>query len=358
MSSKHLLFGLAAMALASSAFAANRPAGYVTICTEGKTCSVSSSTNVAFGRSGQFFYKTLAGSFTCNEATFGGRVAGGTNECSVPSGTSTSSASSVSSSKSSSSKPPASSSSSKSSVSSSKSSSSTSSSTVPPNSCKPGSVITNATVDCGGITVGTSCAGGSESQQPIFTLVNATIKNVHIAAGQAADGIHCTSGNCRAENVVWDEVCEDAATLMDAGVTFTISGGSASNAKDKTFQHNAKNSTYIIENFQTFGQVGKLYRSCGDCNNNGGPRYVNINNVTINGTVTSTVVGLNRNYGDKATIRNLKVKGLVWTSATTSKPRICEEWFGISKGNGSTQKYGEFFNTQYCDVSPSDVTSF
>ncbi|HSD38732.1 MAG TPA: pectate lyase [Rhodocyclaceae bacterium] len=364
MTLKHLMFGLVAfgaIVFAGSVLAANRPAGYVTICNEGKTCSVATATNVAFGRADKFFYKTLTGSFVCNEATFGGKVAGGTNECSVPSGTATSSSSSVNSSVSSS-KPSSSSSSTSStatsSASSSKASSSTSSSTVPPNSCAPGSVISNATVDCGGVTVGTSCAGGSESQQPIFTLNNATIKNVHLKAGAAADGIHCASGNCRLENVVWDEVCEDAATNKSEGGTLTISGGSATAAPDKTFQHNSKNSTTVIENFQTFGQVGKLWRSCGDCTNNGGPRYVNINNVTINGTVTSTVVGVNRNYGDKATIRNLKVKGLTRPTATTTKPRICEEWKGIEKGSGSTEKYGEFFNTAYCDVSPSDVTSF
>ena len=356
MTMKHLMFGIAAMAVAGSAFAANRPAGYVTICTENKTCSVTATTNVAFGRADQFFYKTLTGSFVCNEATFGGRIGGGTNECSVPSGTSTSSVSSSRSSSSSSSVP--SSSSSSRSSSSTSSSSSVSSSTVPPNTCKAGSVITNATVDCGGVTVGTSCAGGSESQQPIFTLNNATIKNVHLAAGQAADGIHCVSGNCRLENVVWDGVCEDAATNKSEGGTMTVSGGSANAAQDKTFQHNSKNSTTVIENFQTFGQVGKLWRSCGDCTNNGGPRYVNINNVIINGTITSTVVGVNRNYGDKATIRNLKVKGLTRPTPTTTKPRICEEWKGISKGEGSTEKYGEFFNTAYCDVSPSDVIAF
>lgn len=181
---------------------------------------------------------------------------------------------------------------------------------------------------------------------------------MRLAAGKAADGIHCASGNCRIENVVWEAVCEDAATNKSEGGTLTVSGGSATEAPDKTFQHNSKNSTIVIENFQTYGKIGKLWRSCGDCTNNGGPRYVSINNVTINGTISSTVVGVNRNYGDKATIRNLKVKGLVWTSATTSKPRICEEWKGINKGEGSTEKYGEFFNTQYCDVSPSDVTSF
>jgi pectate lyase len=351
--------GLAALAALGNASAANRPSGYVTICTEGKTCAVTSSTNVAFGRADKFFYKVLTGSFVCNEATFGGRVAGGTNECSAPSGTSTSS---VSSSKASSSVASSSSSRASSSVASSSSSKASSSvassvSSTPSGSCTVGSVITNTTVDCGGATVGTSCSGGSESQLPLFTLNNATIKNLRINAN-AADGIHCASGNCRIENVVWEDVCEDAATNKSEGGTLTISGGSANAAEDKTFQHNSKNSTIVIENFNTYGQVGKLWRSCGDCTSNGGPRYVNINNVTINGTVTSTVVALNRNYGDKATIRNLKVKGLTRPTAITTKPRICEEWMGISKGSGSTVKYGEFFNTQYCDVSPSDVTSF
>lgn len=356
MHMKLLLPVLAALATLPAAHAANRPAGYVTICSEGKTCSVAANTSVAYGRADSFTYKTLSGSFVCGEVTFGSgtKVAGGVNECSVPSGSASSSASSSAASSAASSSVSSSSSSRASSSSSSATSSSSSSAT---GACAPGSVISNTTVDCGGITVGTSCNGGSESQQPIFTLNNATIRNVRINAN-AADGIHCASGNCRAENVVWEDVCEDAATNKSDGGTFTVSGGSASGADDKVFQHNSKNSTFVIENFNTYGKIGKLWRSCGDCTNNGGPRYVQINNVTINGTVGSTVVGVNRNYGDKATIRNLKVKGLVWTSATTSKPRICEEWKGIEKGNGSTEKYGEYFNTNYCDVSPSDVTSF
>ncbi|MFT3733728.1 MAG: pectate lyase [Rhodocyclaceae bacterium] len=97
---KSIRIALAAMAAALSfnASAANRPAGYVTLCSEGKTCSVSSSTKVAFGRADKFFYKQLTGSFVCNEATFGGRVAGGTNECSVPKSSASSSSSSSSSS--------------------------------------------------------------------------------------------------------------------------------------------------------------------------------------------------------------------------------------------------------------------
>ena len=46
--------GLLLAGAASAWGATNRPEGYVTICKMNETCSVSSSTNVAFGTSGQF----------------------------------------------------------------------------------------------------------------------------------------------------------------------------------------------------------------------------------------------------------------------------------------------------------------
>jgi len=343
MKLQHLILAGLGLVVSSGAFAANRPAGYLTICTEGKTCSVPASTNVAFGRADKFFYKVLTGSFVCNEATFGGKVAGGTNECSVPVGTSSSSA--ASSTTSSSSSRSSSSSSTASSVSSSVSS-------ATPNSCQPGSVISNTTVDCGNAVVGTSCAGGSESQQPVFTLKNATIRNVHIKAGAAADGIHCIEGACRLENVVWDDVCEDAATLMDAGTSMTVSGGSANAADDKVFQHNSKNSTVNIENFTTYNRIGKLYRSCGDCTNNGGPRFVNINNVKMTGS-NGAVAGINRNYGDKATIRNLKIYN--W-SFPDGNAEVCLVHIGVEKGSGSSSKIGIEWGTANCDVTSADVS--
>src|SRR5258708_24202685 len=81
-----LVLALGTTAIAGIAFAANRPSGYTTICNEGHTCSVSANTNVAFGRADHFLFKVLSGSFACSEATFGGRTAGGVNECSVPTG--------------------------------------------------------------------------------------------------------------------------------------------------------------------------------------------------------------------------------------------------------------------------------
>ncbi len=75
--------------IASAAFAAtNRPDGYTTICKISESCSVSQSTNVAFGAAGQFVFKVLNGSFVCSVATFGSDPipSKSVKECSVPSG--------------------------------------------------------------------------------------------------------------------------------------------------------------------------------------------------------------------------------------------------------------------------------
>jgi hypothetical protein len=207
-------------------------------------------------------------------------------------------------------------------------------------------------VDCGGRVVGTACNGQSESQQPVFTLADgASIRNVTLNAN-AADGIHCL-GNCTLQNVTWQDVCEDAATMRGgAGKVMNIMGGRAANADDKVFQHNGIGSTVNITAFTTTGSIGKLYRSCGDCSGNGGPRRVNVNMVNLE-KVTSAVVGVNSNFGDVARLRNIRIKGY-----TPGKPKVCSEMRGVVKGQGETSTIGERFNTPACDVSPSDVTPF
>lgn len=350
MKIKHILIGLFASALAMSASAANRPAGYVTICKEGQTCSVAGTTTVAFGRADQFIYKTLSGSFSCSQTTFGGRAEGGNNECSIKPA-STSSASSKSSKSSSLS------------VSSVKSSSASSSSVATVGSCKAGSTI-KGKVDCGSVSIGTSCSDQNEKQAPVLTLEEgASVKNLIIKAGGGADGIHC-KGNCTLENVVWEDVCEDAATMLGGpGTVMRVIGGSAKNADDKVFQHNGIGSTIYIEDFNTFGTIGRLWASCGNCENNSGPRKFIANGVNINGPVAkpdgtaSYVLRLNSNYGDKATVRNLKIKGY-----KLAAPKVCVQATGITKAEenaGAKQtNQGEFWNTAYCDISKSDVTSF
>jgi pectate lyase len=214
-------------------------------------------------------------------------------------------------------------------------------------------------VDCGGATVGTTCNEQDEGQQPVFNLADgAVLKNVRIKAGGGADGIHC-QGNCTLENVVWEDVCEDAATMHGgAGKVMKVIGGSASHAEDKVFQHNGKGSTINVSNFQTFGTIQRFWASCGNCSNNGGPRNLVATDVTINGPVAKPdgsagyLLRLNSNYGDKATVRNLRVKGY-----SLGKPKVCVQAIGVQPGEAQVNN-GEFWNTASCDISKTDVTSF
>lgn len=223
--------------------------------------------------------------------------------------------------------------------------------------CVAGATLTNRFVDCGGKTIGLSCPNSDEGQPAVLTLKNSSIRNVKIAANGGADGIHCTSGNCTLADVVWNDICEDAATNRSEGGTMTIAGGSAYNSNsggyggkpDKIFQHNSKNSTTIISGFTATGTNGKLWRSCGNCSNNGGPRNLLAYNVNIDGSIGS-IAGANRNYNDRATIRNLKIRNY-----SSGSPKVCEEFQGVQKGSSST-KYGEYWGTASCDVSRADVS--
>ncbi|TKX19784.1 pectate lyase-like protein [Elsinoe australis] len=161
------------------------------------------------------------------------------------------------------------------------------------------------------------------SDSAVFILENgASLSNVIIGAN-ALEGVHC-KGACTLTNVWFRDVCEDAISVLGNGNAL-ITGGGAANAKDKVVQHNGRG-TVTIRNYQV-NVAGKLYRGCGDCTNNGGPRNVVIENVKAFG-MTSDLVGINSNYGDKATISG--------SCGTTKK--VCTEYQGVSKGNGESKK--------------------
>lgn len=217
--------------------------------------------------------------------------------------------------------------------------------------CSWATITVSGTRDFGGATVGTSCNGDSESQQPVI-LVNdgGVVKNVTIAAGGGADGIHC-NGNCTLQNVTWADVCEDAATMKGgSGKKMTVSGGSAKNANDKIFQHNGVGSNVTISGFTVNGTNGKLYRSCGNCSSQG-KRTVNMSGITVNGTLSSGIAGINTNYGDVATIRSVRWKG--YKEGTN---HVCVAYTGVTSGEST--KIGDKWNTANCNVSKSDITAF
>ncbi len=362
-----LLSGVVLAACATSAFAANRPTGFTTICNEGKTCSVPASTLVAYGRADKFTYKTLSGSFVCGEVTFGAgtKVAGGTNECSVGRATSAVSSSAPAQSSSSAatsskvnSSAPSSIASSKSSVASSAASSAPSVGSYYPGCEKPEPTETvqlpaTRVVAAGEIFDGLNkrynLSGGSQSegQPPLFEVQEGGVVRNVIIGSLAADGIHC-KGNCTIERVWWEDIGEDAATAMGpAGTIMNITCGAAFNGSDKTFQFNGRGELHISKFYVQ--SAGKLARTCGDCTNNGGPRKIVINDVITRDV--STIVGINTNFGDTAIIRNLTLN-----NSGTSKTKICQVYKGVVKGSGSSSALGVEFDTANCDVRPADVT--
>ncbi|WP_233624216.1 pectate lyase [Actinoplanes sp. ATCC 53533] len=165
--------------------------------------------------------------------------------------------------------------------------------------------------------------GQGEGQAPMFQLADgATLSNVIIGT-PAADGVHCL-GTCTLRNVWWQDVGEDAATFKGtaAGQTMTIDGGGAMHASDKTFQHNGPG-TMIIKNFQA-ADIGKLYRSCGNCSKQFA-RHVQVSNVTVT-VPLKTLVGINPNFGDTAKISDVTVVG------GTAKTVICASFKGVTSG--------------------------
>jgi len=194
--------------------------------------------------------------------------------------------------------------------------------------------------------LGTS--GQSESQDPIFNVIEgATLANV-IIGNPAADGVHC-EGNCTLKNVWWEDVGEDAATLKGTSPSqvMTIDRGGAQKASDKIFQHNGPG-TMIIRNFcaQDFG---KLYRSCGNCDTQYA-RHVQLQNVlVVPGSSTSALVGVNSNYNDTATFGSILIK------AASNSLTVCQRYTGNNTG-AEPPKNGSGADGTVCMYAPSDIT--
>ncbi|TQL01035.1 pectate lyase [Cellulomonas sp. SLBN-39] len=187
--------------------------------------------------------------------------------------------------------------------------------------------------------------GQDEGQDPMFRLADgAVLKNVILGTG-AADGIHCT-GTCTLENVWWEDVGEDAATFRgsSASQTMTVVGGGARSASDKVFQHNGPG-TFVIRNFQASG-FGKLYRSCGNCSTQHA-RTVRVENVQVT-TPASSLVGINSNYGDRATLT-----GVIIVNDASRKVAVCEEYRGVTSGEPTKISSGP---STACGYSTSSIT--
>lgn len=117
----------------------------------------------------------------------------------------------------------------------------------------------------------------------------------------------------------------DAISILGTGDAY-ITGGGAQEASDKVIQHNGRGTVYVSD--YVVVNAGKVYRACGDCTDNGGPRNVVLDNVQASG-ISSDFVGINSNYGDTATISN---------SCGDGVDNVCQEYIGVEKGDGDSEK--------------------
>ncbi|KAL2852551.1 putative pectate lyase D [Aspergillus pseudodeflectus] len=198
----------------------------------------------------------------------------------------------------------------------------------------------NETFDGGMKTFGrgVSCSEGEGGDSDaVFMVENGgTLKNLIIGADQI-EGVHC-EGSCTIENVWWEAVCEDALSLKTGSGPFTVIGGGAQGAQDKVIQHNG-GGTVSISGFTVYN-FGKLYRSCGNCDEMY-ERHVTIEGVTaVEGS--STLVGINSNYGDTATIKSdTCVEGVETVCAEYEGNDTGDEPEKISEGPSSACQYSD-----------------
>ncbi|KAG3233136.1 hypothetical protein PI124_g21785, partial [Phytophthora idaei] len=190
-----------------------------------------------------------------------------------------------------------------------------------------------------------TCSGGEGQKDTAVFLVEAggTLKSAIIGKNQK-EGVHCDDHDCTIENVWWDDVCEDALSIKGgtASSVTTVTNCGARYASDKVVQHNGYG-TVKIDGF--FAQeFGKLYRSCGTCGDI--PRTVTVDNVYAIDPLVS-VVTVNKNYGDQATLSNIHVK----TTNGNNDVKVCQ-W---SQGGSSPSNLGDGPSGTLCQYSESDV---
>ncbi|ETS78158.1 hypothetical protein PFICI_10220 [Pestalotiopsis fici W106-1] len=150
-----------------------------------------------------------------------------------------------------------------------------------------------------------------------------------------ADAIFVLKSGATLSNVIWQDVCEDAITLKQDSGTSYINGGGAFAAADKIVQFNGFG-TVNIKNFYA-EDYGKVSRSCGNCDNNGGARHIVIDNVVaVDGGV---LCGINGNYGDSCTISN----------SCQDDGKSCDNYKGNNNGDEPT-KVSSGNDGTYCIV--------
>lgn len=185
-----------------------------------------------------------------------------------------------------------------------------------------------------------------EDQQPVFEVAEGgTLSNV-IIGSPGADGVHC-EGSCTLSSVWWEDIGEDAATFRGGdGSRFLVTGGAARGSDDKVFQHNGGGTLtvtgFAAEDFAT------LVRSCGNCSTQY-QRHIVLDGVEVI-VPASRLAGINENYGDSATLRNITIIGDDGRGVVP-----CQRYIGNDNGDEPEQT-GSGPDGTHCLYSESDIS--
>ncbi|MEU7720855.1 pectate lyase [Streptomyces tibetensis] len=198
---------------------------------------------------------------------------------------------------------------------------------------------------------GTGALGGGsqdEGQDPLFELADgAVLKNVIIGT-PAADGVHC-KGSCTLQNVWWTDVGEDAASFKgkSSSAVYKVVGGGAKNADDKVLQFNGAG-TLNVSGFQV-QNAGKLVRSCGNCKTQY-QRTIVLSDIDVTAPMNS-IVGVNANYGDTATLSKIRIHG-----DTKKKIKTCVRFEGNNTGKEPKELTPPGPDGKSCRFTASDIS--
>uniref|UniRef100_A0A183BQQ9 Probable pectate lyase F n=1 Tax=Globodera pallida TaxID=36090 RepID=A0A183BQQ9_GLOPA len=154
------------------------------------------------------------------------------------------------------------------------------------------------------------------------TIENAILDN-------AGMGIYC-KGSCTLKNIYFKKLCYHGAGFgyqsPDVSYNYEVIGGGGQGSPDKYFAQSGRGTT-TIKNFCAEGRYGKLWCSCGNCDDQM-QRHVLMSNVTILGPGL-TIASLNGNYGDTASITGLVLYGQ--DSPNTATEYVCQTYEGLKK---------------------------
>uniref|UniRef100_A0A914HKZ6 Probable pectate lyase F n=1 Tax=Globodera rostochiensis TaxID=31243 RepID=A0A914HKZ6_GLORO len=171
-------------------------------------------------------------------------------------------------------------------------------------------------------------------------------------------GIYCR-GSCTLKNIYFKKLCYHGAGFgyhsTDIFYIYQVLEGGGRGSPDKYFTQSGRGTT-IIKNFCAEGPYGKLWCSCGNCEDQM-PRNVQMYNIKILGPGL-TIASLNENYGDTASITGLALYGQ--NSPSTATEYVCQTYKGL-KQMKSMRPITEFLPTEHgsgpCSYSISPINN-